>query len=171
MNPHELRQTLSKAEAEFNASFPGEVFSWYALDDSINKVYQNEKITRNQILLFVALAVGIACLGFLGMIMHKTISKTKEIGVRKILGANLSDIGQVIFRSSFNQLLFSLLLGVPTAWYLGEIYIQKFSARVPLQWWHYALPVLLLILIMVGTVTSVVWKAAKTNPVEALKYE
>jgi putative ABC transport system permease protein len=63
------------------------------------------------------------------------------------------------------------LIGLPVAWYLGQQYLERFSERIELQWWHYALPILVLVLIMLATVGSVVWRAARNNPVEALKYE
>lgn len=171
VHPRDLDTMIVTARKEFQTVFPGEVFSWSFLDESINIVYQNEKIVRNQILLFMALAVTIACLGFLGMIMHATVSRTKEVGIRKILGASLSHIGRLILQSSLIQFLAALALGLPIAAYMGEIYMQKFSARVPLYWWHYASPVVLLALVMLGTVITVVWKAAKTNPAQTLKRE
>ncbi len=171
VRPVDLNESIALAEKEFRALFPGEVFSWFFLDESINKVYANEKLLRNQILLFVGLAIVIACIGFLGMITHKVISKTKEIGIRKILGAGTSHISKVILQPSVIQFGISVLIGVPAAWYLGQLYLQKFSERVALQWWHYALPLLILVFILFCTVASLVWKAAKSNPVEALKYE
>jgi putative ABC transport system permease protein len=167
----DLNESIVFAEKEFKALFPGEVFSWFFLNESINKIYSNEKLLRNQILLFVGLAVVIACIGFLGMITHKVISKTKEIGIRKVLGASSAHISKVILKSSFFQFGISVVIGVPVAWYLGELYLQKFSERVVLQWWHYVLPVLILLFILFSTVATLVWKAAKSNPVEALKYE
>ena len=105
------------------------------------------------------------------MIMHAAVSKTKEVGIRKILGARLSDIGRLILQPSVVQFLIGLTLGLPAAWYLGELYMQKFSERVALHWWHYALPVTAFVLIMLCSVATILWNAARSNPVEALKYE
>ncbi len=167
----DLGKTIASVEKAYKAIFPGTPFNWFFLEDSMNKVYANEKITRNQIVLFVILAIVIACLGFQGMILHKVTSKTKEIGIRKILGANTTHISKVILQPSSIQFGISVLMGVPIAWYLGDLYLQRFSERIPLQWWHYALPLLILLFIMLCTVATLVWKAAKSNPVEALKYE
>ncbi len=169
--PGPLEKTIASLEKEFNTIFPGTPFSWFFLEDRMNKIYSDEKITRNRIVLFVILAVVIACLGFQGMITHKVTSKTKEIGIRKILGAGTAHISKVIFQPSSIQFCISIVIGVPIAWYLGDLYLQKFSERIELQWWHYTLPVLILLFIMLCTVSSLVWKAAKSNPVEALKYE
>ena len=166
-----LGKTLATVEEEYKAAFPGTPFNWSFLEDSMNRAYSNEKITRNQIMLFVVLATVIACLGFQGMITHRVTSKTKEIGIRKILGAGTSHINKVLLQPSSIQFGISILIGVPIAWYLGDLYLQRFSERIALQWWHYALPVLMLLFIMLCTVAALVWKAAKSNPVEALKYE
>lgn len=169
--PEYLDEVISIIEQEFSSNFPDDALSWYFLDESINRIYQNEKIARNQILLFVGLAVAIACLGFLGMTVHAVVSKTKEVGIRKILGARLSHIGALIIKPSLNQFVIGILVGIPLAWYLGELYMDKFSERVTLHWWHYAFPVVAFIFMLLCSVTSVVWKAAKNNPVEALKDE
>jgi putative ABC transport system permease protein len=163
--------TIASISEHYQKIFSGSPFNWVFLDDSMNKVYANEKITRNQVMLFVFLALVIASLGFQGMITHKVISKTKEIGIRKVLGASMSHIHKIILQPSSIQFGISILIGLPVAWYLGQQYLERFSERIELQWWHYALPILVLVLIMLATVGSVVWRAARNNPVEALKYE
>ncbi|MBX2944276.1 MAG: ABC transporter permease [Cyclobacteriaceae bacterium] len=171
LNPGNIQHSIAAAEADYKVMYPGTAFTWSFLEESMNNLYANEMITRNRIMLFVVLAIVIACLGFQGMIAHKVISTTKEIGIRKILGAHSGHISRLILQPSFIQLGIAIMVGMPTAWYLGDAYIQKFSERIELQWWHFALPVVMLVVIMLGTVASVVWKAAKQNPVEALKYE
>ena len=69
------------------------------------------------------------------------------------------------------QIVFATLIGIPVAWYLNQQYQQKFSEKIELQWWYFALPVALLVVIMVGVVAGTVWKAAVVNPVAALKHE
>jgi putative ABC transport system permease protein len=166
-----LTESIASIEEEYQGLFPGTPFSWFFLEDRMNRVYASEKITRNQILLFVVLAIVIACLGFQGMITHKITTKTKEIGIRKILGAGTRQIGNVLLQPSFIQFGISIVIGVPIAWYVGDLYLQRFSERITLQWWHYALPVVILLLIMLATVSTLVWKALNSNPVQALKYE
>jgi putative ABC transport system permease protein len=167
----ETDAALRAAEQVYAEMFPGNVFRWYFLDDHVNRHYRSEKIWRNQILFFTCLAIGIACLGMLGMIANKASEKTKEIGIRKVLGAELHQIAQLLLNTTARQILIATLIGIPIAHYLTQQYLEKFSERIVLQWWHFALPVLILVLIMLATVASVLWKAAKNNPVEALKYE
>ena len=166
-----FESTLAKVNKLYQVSFHGNLFSWTFLDDNVNRHYQNEKVANNQILLFTSIAIGIACLGLLGMISNKAVEKTKEIGIRKVLGARLHQIGRILLDTTIRQIVIAIIIGIPVAYYLSQQYLQKFSERIELQWWHYALPVVILLLIMLATVASVLWKAAKSNPVEALKYE
>lgn len=166
-----LTTALSQIESDFKKSFPGNPFTWYFLDDHINRAYMAEKIARNQILLFTFMAVSIACLGLLGMIAHKAVEKTKEIGIRKILGAELFQIMIILMNTTLKQFFIAVVIGLPVALYLAEQYLQKYSERVPIMWWHYMLPIFLLALILIGTVVTVLWRAAKNNPVDALKCE
>ena len=120
---------------------------------------------------FTILAIGIACLGLLGMISNSVVEKTKEIGVRKVLGAQVHQIGYVLLNTTIKQICVSTIVGLPIAYYLTQQYLQKFSEQIELQWWHFALPVTLLIGVMLSVIAGVVWKAAVSNPVEALKHE
>jgi putative ABC transport system permease protein len=155
----------------FKSVFPHETFQWGFLDENINRHYKSEKISRNQIVLFTLIAIGIACLGLLGTVSNRAVQKTKEIGIRKVLGATAYQIGKILLNTSIKQVIAATFISLPVAYYLTQQYLQKFSERITSQWWHYAVPMSLLVLIMLTTIASVVWKAARTNPVEALRYE
>ena len=171
VEPGKIDAVMQAAEQAYQEIFPGNIFRWYFLDDHVNRHYTSEKIWRNQILFFTCLAIGIACLGMLGMISNKASEKTKEIGIRKVLGAELYQVAQLLLNTTAKQIAFAAVIGIPLAYYLTQQYLQKFSERIELQWWHFVLPLAILIFIMLTTIASVVWKAARSNPVEALKYE
>ena len=97
-------------QALYQTVFPDEVFQWTFLDQNIRRNYAQEQITRNQIILFTFLAIGIACLGLLGTTSNKVVEKTKEIGIRKILGAPLHQIALLIINTSIRQLLASIVI-------------------------------------------------------------
>ncbi|MGE0770376.1 MAG: ABC transporter permease [Cyclobacteriaceae bacterium] len=165
-----------QAEIEFIKNlfadfFPGQVFNSYFLDGLINGKYRQQVVARNQIGFFAILTVCIACMGFLGMISNKAVVKTKEIGVRKILGARLYQIAQLLLNTTVRQVLVASAIGIPVAYYLTRQYLLKFSDRIELQWWYFVMPIALLVPILLATVASVVLKAATSNPVEALKHE
>ncbi|HRJ31322.1 MAG TPA: ABC transporter permease [Cyclobacteriaceae bacterium] len=171
LDVNQSQEILDRVEALYQSLFPQETFKWYWLDEKVGRQYNNEKVAKNQIAFFTILAIGIACLGLLGLINSKAIEKTKEIGIRKVLGAELHQITQVLLNPTVKQMVIAALVGVPVAWRLSVSYLEKFSERTELQWWYFTLPVLILVVIMLLTISSVVWKAARSNPVEALKYE
>ena len=162
---------IEKIKSKFAEIYPGTFFHWYFLDAHMNAHYQRDRIARNQITLFTSIAIGIACLGLLGVIANKAISKTKEIGIRKVLGARLHQISQILLYPTLKQIIVAVVIGTPLAYFLTEFYLQNFSERVAIQFWHFVTPTLLLILIMLSSVAWVVFRAARRNPVEALKYE
>ena len=171
ISPQNLDETISSIERKFEQQFPDMPFTWYFLDEKMNEVYGYEKVARNQIVLFTVLALVIACLGLLGMISNKAVEKTREIGVRKVLGAQMHQVALILLSTTLKQTIIATFMGVPVAYYLTQQYLQKYSERIELQWWHFALPEVILVVILFVTVSSVLWKAARTNPVEALKYE
>ncbi len=166
-----FKQTLSFVEGAFNKIFPGSIFNWHFLGDYANRAYHREEIIRNQIVLFTGLAILISCLGLLGMITNKAEEKIKEIGIRKVLGASIRQLSYVLLNSTSRQILAAVVLSLPIAYYLGQNYLQRYTDQISMQWWHFVSPVIMLMLIMLATVAVVLYKAAKANPVEALKYE
>ena len=171
ISPENFESGLAAIKEKYDKLFPGNAFNWYFLDQNITRYYVNEKIALNQIIFFTGLVVAIACLGLLGMMTQKIIQKTKEIGIRKVLGASLHHIGSVLLVSTIRQIIIAVLIGIPVAWYLTQQYLERFSERIALPWWHYGVPVVLLLFIMFATIASILIKAARTNPVESLRYE
>ncbi len=162
---------IPEIENKFLKYFPGKNFNWYFLDSVITGKYNQQLVARNQITLFSILAIAIACLGLLGLITNKAIEKTKEIGIRKVLGAEFYQIAVLLLSSTTKQLVVAAVIGVPVAIYFTNQYLQNFSEQVSLHWLHYSKPLVLLVIITVSTVGVVVWRAARANPVEALKHE
>jgi putative ABC transport system permease protein len=158
-------------ERLFKDTFPYDTFYWVFLDENVQKYYAVEKVARNQIAAFTVIAVAIACMGLLGLVSNKVAEKTKEIGIRKALGASLPNIAQLLLHATTRQIMVAVLISIPVAYLLVVKYLEKFSDRITLEWWHFAVPVIALVLIMSGTIAKVVLKAAKENPVEALKHE
>lgn len=171
INGSDPGNVMNRIEKVFRHLFPENIFHWYFLSDHMNIHYQNEKTARNQITLFTLIGIGIACLGLLGIFSNRVVEKTKEIGIRKVLGARLYQIALILLSTTAKQAIFAIIIGIPVAYYLTQQYLEKFSERITLHWWHYALPVLILVVIMFGSISSVLWNAARSNPVDALKHE
>jgi putative ABC transport system permease protein len=166
-----IGQTIETIEKHFMRIFPDHLFHWYFLEHHMNIHYQGENIARNQILLFTCIAIGIACLGLLGMVSNKVVQKTKEIGIRKVLGAGLYQIANILLKTTVKQTVLATIIGIPVSVFLTEQYLQKFSERITLQWWQFIVPAGILIVILFITISSVLWKATRTNPVDSLRYE
>lgn len=164
-------ETLQWIQTVYQEIFSNSTFHWYFLDDNVNRHYHQERISRNQIMLFSALVVVIACLGLLGMISNKAEEKTKEIGIRKVLGAKMHQIARLLLATTINQIAIAAAIGIPVAHLLVRGYMEKFSDRVPIEVWHYATPVLVLLIILLLTVTDTLRKAVNANPVDSLRYE
>lgn len=163
--------SIALLEELFKSTFPQETFNWVFLDQNITRHYAQETIIRNQIVLFTFLAIGIACLGLLGTTSNKVVEKTKEIGIRKVLGAQMYQIAKILLDTTTKQVLIANVIGIPVAYYLVQQYLDKFSERLTFHLWHYATPIILLLLIMFGTIARILLKAARTNPVESLRSE
>lgn len=166
-----VEKQMSEVESAYNRIFPGSTANWYFLDNHINEVYSQEKISGNQIALFTSLAICISCLGLLGMISNKAEEKMKEIGIRKVLGAGVWQIGHILLQTTLRQVIAAIVLGIPIAYYMGNQYLVRYSERIELTWWHFVAPMIFLLLILFATISSMLWRAASNNPVEALKYE
>ncbi len=171
LDPGMMEEQISGIEEEYKGIFPGSPVHWYFLDDSMNKSYNQEKISINQVVLFTCMAVGISCLGLLGMISNRIEESRREIGIRKVLGAAIQQICAVLLGATLRQVITAVALGMPIAYYLGQLYLERYTERVELQWWHFVLPVTILFGIMFSTIAVVLFKATRTNPAEALKYE
>ena len=163
--------TLKRINSLFAYSFQGTLFNWYFLDQHINRHYKGEKIIRNQILVFTGLAIGIACLGLLGMISYRAIDKNREMGIRKVFGAQRHQLTRVLVNTAIKEVCVSIIIGVPIAYYFVQQYNQNFIDRIPIQWWHFALPLVMLMSILLGSIAVVLWRAMHANPAESLRYE
>ena len=171
IKPGMTEEVIAQLAKQFNSTFPASFFRWYYLDDHVNHYYTGEKIFLRQILLFTAIAIGIACLGLLGMISNRVLESTKEIGIRKVLGAKMHQLAGLLLKPTARQIAIATFVGVPIAYYLVGEYLQKYSERIALSWWHYLLPVFAFLIIMVATIAALLVNAAKANPVDSLRHE
>ena len=113
INHKTFNKTLNEVEKLYQQTFSKSYTHWYFLNDNLNNHYQNEKATRNQIMLFALIAIVIACLGLLGMITNKAKEKTKEIGIRKVLGARLHEVAKLLPNTTIRQIAIAVLVGIP----------------------------------------------------------
>lgn len=161
---HEIRDLWD----EFSG---GQPFTSYFLDDRLNRYYLRDQATGNLMGLFAILGIFISCLGLLGLATYATEQRTKEIGIRKVLGATTPGIIGLLSQDFIKLILIANPIAWLTAWYFMNSWLQNFAYRTRLSWELFALASLLSVIVALVTVSGQTLKAAKRNPVKALRYE
>ncbi|HEY2580906.1 MAG TPA: ABC transporter permease [Mucilaginibacter sp.] len=169
--PGQTKQVLASLARLYKQLNPNFQFTYTFSDEAYNKLYNDEQIISKLSDAFAFLAIFISCMGLLGLAMFTTGQRVKEIGVRKVLGANVASLF-VLLSSEFLQLvLISLVIGSPIAWFAMNKWLQGFAYHTPLQWWMFVLSGGLIILIALATVSFQAIKAALVNPIKSLRSE
>jgi putative ABC transport system permease protein len=163
--------TLSKVESVYKTIFPTLPFNGVFLEDWMEGKYVGEKILRSQVTFFTAIAIGIACLGLLGIISNTIIDKTREIGIRKALGAGWTHIINVLLNASVFQVAVAAIIAFSIGYYLSNVYLERYLQRISLNPYHFLIPIATLIGIMAATISVLIVRAITTNPVDALRHE
>ncbi|XHR97887.1 ABC transporter permease [Mucilaginibacter sp. UC70_90] len=146
-------------------------FSYSFMDQDFDANYRAEQRTGTISIIFTVLAISIACLGLFGLAAYAAEQRTKEIGIRKVLGASVSAIVNTLSKDFIKLVLISIAITTPLAWYLMNKWLQDFAYRISIQWWVLVLAGVVAIIIAVATVSFQSIKAALANPVNSLKNE
>lgn len=170
-NTAEVQTSLARFENEWKQLFPGNPFNYFFLDDHYNKQYQADQQFGKVFGVFSALAIFIACLGLFGLSSLTALQRTKEIGVRKVLGASVPSILRLVSRDYVLLMGVAIAIATPITWWIMNDWLQEFANRIVLAWWIFALPSLAVIVIALVTVSIHTLRAARTNPATALRYE
>lgn len=171
LSPANLSTTIDLIRKKYESFFPGNLFDYDFLDEIFNRQYQNEKTFGKAFGIFAGLAVFIACLGLFGLAMFTTIQRTREIGVRKVLGASVANILFLISKDFMKLVLIAALLAFPIAWWAMHNWLDDFAYRVNIGGWIFILSGTLAILISIFTISYQAVKAAIANPISSLRSE
>lgn len=166
-----FENSISRIEEIWNTIVPGEPFNYYFMEDSFNDTYQNEQRLGNIFIIFTILSLLIACLGLFGLAAFNAEKRVKEIGVRKVLGASVSQISMKLTLDFLKLVGIAILISLPIGWYAMNKWLEDFSYRISIPWWVFVLAAFLAILISVLTVSYQSIKAAIVNPVKSLRTE
>ncbi len=166
-----LPATIASIEQKWKTYVPHRPFSYYFLDEFFDKQYRTEDRFGNLFLNFAVLAIFISCLGLLGLASYSTMQRTKEIGVRKVMGASVGNIVNLLSRDFLKLVAFSFIIAAPIAWFFMHKWLQDFAYRINIEWWVFALAGITAIVIALGTVSFQAIKAAIANPVKSLRTE
>jgi putative ABC transport system permease protein len=166
-----VKATLDAMEKAYKAVYPGKVFDYLFMDESIRDLYETEQKTASLVRVAMGLAIFISCMGLFGLSLFTAERRGKEIGIRKVLGASTTDIAVMLNRQFVRLVLLALAIASPVAWILAHRWLQDFAYRVPVEWWVFVLAGLGAIGLAVVTVGYQSVRAAMTNPVKTLKAE
>jgi putative ABC transport system permease protein len=170
-NTSNVKESLAQFESYWKEVFPGNPFSYFFLDEHYNQQYKDDQQFGKVFGIFSTLAIFIACLGLFGLSSLTAIQRTKEIGVRKVLGASIPSILTLISKDYVKLMIVAILISVPLSWWVMNTWLQDFATRISLSWWIFALPSILIIMLALLTVSIHTIKAAIANPVKSLRYE
>ncbi|GAB3698870.1 ABC transporter permease [Spirosoma flavus] len=164
----EALASLEKISQQLNPNFP---FTYQFSDLEFTKLYRSEQMVSRLANYFAILAIFISCLGLFGLATFTAEQRTKEIGVRKVLGASVSSVVTLLARDFLKPVLVAILLTTPVAWFVMNRWLQDFAYKINLDWWMFVLAGGLAVLIALATVSFQSLKAALVNPVKSLRSE
>jgi len=166
-----IQQSMERIQDKWNAYFPGNPFDYFFLDDFFNRQYQSEERFGTVFSIFSLLAIFIAGLGLFGLSSFTARQRTKEIGVRKVLGSTVKGVFVLLSTDFVKLVLISNVIAWPLCWWLMDMWLNSFPFRVSISWWIFPIAGLMVLIISLLTVSYQTIRAATANPVKALKYE
>ncbi|RKN25053.1 FtsX-like permease family protein, partial [Aquimarina sp. AD1] len=169
--PNNIKETIGEIEKLWESFLPEQPFDYFFLDDSFNEQYENEERFGNLFLYFASLAILISCLGLLGLAAYSTLQRRREIGIRKVIGASVSEIVNLLSKDFLKLVMIAFAIASPIAWYVMYNWLQDFAFRIDIKWWMFLLSGGSAILIAILTVSFHAVKASLSNPVKTLRTE
>lgn len=167
----DLKSTIAQVEAKWKSVIPYRPFSYYFADEFFDRQYRGEERFGKLFFNFAVLAIFISCLGLLGLASYSTLQRTKEIGIRKVLGASVTGIVNLLSKEFLQLVVIAFLIATPVSWYFMAKWLKDFDYRIDVQWWIFVLAGLMSFLIALLTISFQAIKAALTNPVKSLRSE
>lgn len=171
LNSTKIDETKKKIEAAFNEVYPEVVFSSDFFEDRLKEYYKSENQMGKMFRISSIIAILIAALGLFGLATFVTEQRTKEIGIRKVMGASLISITTLISKDFLKLVGVSMIIAFPLAYYLMNQWLQDFVLRINIQWWYFALAGVFCVVITLFSISYQTLKSALVNPVKSLKSE
>lgn len=164
-------ESVAVIERAWKKHFASELMDFAFLDEQLQGSYEAERKFSKIFLFFSILSLVIACLGLYGLTAYTTFQKTKEIGIRKVLGASVRGIVMMLSKEFFKLFILAVLVSLPVSWMIMNRWLENFAYHVDLSWWMFSLPSLLVVAVAFASVSAHVIKAALANPVKSIKTE
>jgi putative ABC transport system permease protein len=171
VNSDNYEGILGKLESAWGRLMPDTPFDYAFLDQEVAQQYEKEQLLSSVISIFTQMTIFISCLGLLGLAAFSAEQRRKEIGVRKALGASVSNIVGLLSGEFVKLVLIAFLISIPLAWWAMDQWLNDFAYKVPIQWWMFGLAGCIALLVAVVTVSSQAWVAASADPVQSIRNE
>lgn len=171
VNPSNASEAINILSETSKKIYPDEIFDFHFLDVRLEQLYQKDEKTFQLMGYFAVIAILLASMGLLGMASFMMTGRTKEIGIRKVNGATVSEIMKMLNISFVKWMGISFVIATPIAYYGMSKWLENFAYKAILSWWVFALAGLISLAIVLLTVSGLTYRAARRNPVEALRYE
>ncbi|MEP6948478.1 MAG: ABC transporter permease [Ginsengibacter sp.] len=166
-----IQSTIAAVEKTWNKHFPADPFNYYFLDELFDEQYKADKQFGEVFGLFAFLAILIACFGLLGLSAFNVLQRTKEIGIRKVLGASVQNLLYILSKDFLKLVVISFVLAIPVTWWVMYNWLQDYAYRINISWWVFAIAGIVAFAIALVTISFQAIKAAITNPVKSLRTE
>jgi putative ABC transport system permease protein len=168
---HRVSETLAAVETKWKQFLPSRPFSYFFLDEYFDRQYRSEQHFGRLFLNFAVLAIFISCLGLMGLAAYSTVQRTKEIGVRKVVGASIGNIVYLLSREFLLLVGWAFLVAAPLSWLFVHGWLSGFAYRIGSYWWIFLLAGVSALAIALATVSFQAIKAALVNPINSLRTE
>jgi putative ABC transport system permease protein len=166
-----IQQTIALLKNYWKVYFPNDQFDYFFLDQHFNKQYQADQRFGQVFGIFTFIAILVACLGLFGLVSYTIVQRTKEIGIRKVLGASVSSILQLLYKDFAMLVVVAFIISAPLAWYAINKWLQTYAFRLSINWVLFIIPFIVVFIIAFATVSLLTVKAALMNQVRSLKTE
>ncbi len=167
----DMGETLAAIEESWKQVYPGEMYEMNFVDETLATQYEQEVRDYQLFKAFSVISIFICCIGLWGLIAFVVVRKTKEIGIRRVLGASVSGIMLLLSKDFLKLVVIALLIASPVSAYFMHQWLQDFAYRIDISWWVFALAGLLALMIAFTTISYQAFKAAMANPVKSIKVE
>ncbi len=171
LQPGDARAQVKQVEETYHETFPNSAFDYFFMDQEYDKQYQADVQFGQVFSLLTGFAILIACVGLFGLVSFTVLKRGREIGIRKVLGASVTEILNLLGREFMLLLVVSTVLGLPLSYYLIHRWLERYAFRIDLPTWVFLVPVLIILLVAGLTVYSQTVKVAIANPAKALRDE
>jgi putative ABC transport system permease protein len=167
----DTKQTLAKVQSLWKEHYPGYPLNYHFLNEMFDQQYKSEQRFGQIVIVFSLLTLFITCLGILGLTAYNINLRTREIGIRKVLGASVSSIVQLLSFDFIKLVLVAVVIATPVTWHVMNLWLNEFAYRTTIQWWVFAVTGMIAIIVALLTLSFQSIKAAVMKPVTALKAE